>query len=146
MDEVLAFRRRVFLTLGTLGFFLVLSADPLAKLFGNEGDPDLLTAGFLVVVVIDLFVASRLLFSQERLAKARTNLATRGRDGSLVGVGKVASILAASLAMTPLLMGFVLLVISGDTWRLYLFAGVSLLAGFFLWRRIEEGIRQLSGF
>ncbi|HYI44064.1 MAG TPA: hypothetical protein VE174_01195 [Actinomycetota bacterium] len=146
MDAVLAFRRRVFLTLGTLGFFLVVAADSIAGLFGNEGDPDLLTAGFLVVVVIDLIVASRLLLSQERLAKARTNLAARGRDGSMLGVGKVATILGASLAMTPLLMGFVLLVISGDTWRLYLFAGVSLLAGFYLWRRIEEGIRYLSGF
>jgi HAMP domain-containing protein len=146
MDEVLAFRKRVFLTLGTLGFFLILAADSLADLFGNESDPDLLTAAFLVVAVIDLLVASRLLLGQERLARARTNLARRGRDGSLLGVGKVASVIAASLAMTPLLMGFVLLVLSGDAWRLYLFAGVSLLAGFYLWRRIEEGIRQLSGF
>jgi hypothetical protein len=126
------------------GVILVLVADSIGKSVGQQGDPDLITVALLVVVLIDSTVLSRVLLGQKRLETARAAMAERGRDSSLVGVGKVASVLAASLTMTPLLIGFVLLVISGDSWRLYLFAAVSVLAGFYFWRRVEEGLRQLA--
>ena len=146
MEQALAYRRRIFLITGVPGVLLVFGAGPLAETLGQNQETDLITLIMLVVMVLDSLVLARLFLSSSSLEKARARLSERGGDASLAAVGKVASVIAASLAMTPLLLGFVLLVLSGETWRLYLFAAISLLAGMYFWRRVEEGLRQLGGF
>lgn len=144
MDEALSWRTKAFLGLGTLCLLLVLSADSVASMIGEDADPDALTIGAWLFLAIDSAFLTIWLFSKGQIAKMHERMTDRQGSVSLGDVGKTLSFLAASLASTPVLMGLVLLSISGDSWRLYVFVPISVLMGSVLWRRIESALDFLA--
>ena len=148
MDAALAWRRRAFLLVGVPCIVLVLSAEALARVFDEESSPNALTFGAWLFVVLDLVVLLRWLFGESQIRRMHRRVLARTGARSLAAVGKPLSFFGASIVATPVLVGLVMLLISGDPWRLYIFVPISLLGGIFVWRRIEDALRlwpQVSG-
>ena len=144
MEAALIWRKRAFLLVGIPALLLTLSIDIMAELFDQESNPDLITTGAWLLMAVDLAVLHRVLFTPPKVRQMRQRLLERQRPASLEDVGKTLCLLAASLIGTPIIMGLVLVSISGDAWRLYVFAPISLVGGLVLWRQIEESLGQLA--
>lgn len=144
MEAALNWRKRAFLLLGIPALLLTLSIDSVGDLFDQKSDPDLITAGAWLLMAVDLAIFHRVFFSPPKVQKMQQRLAEQRGAGSLEDVGRALSLLAASLIGTPILMGLVLVSISGDAWRLYVFVPISLVGGLVLWRQIEESLREIA--
>ena len=59
-------------------------------------------------------------------------------------VGRTVSSIAAGASSTPALYGFVLLLMSGQTWRMLIFLPFTLVSGTLAWPRIERLLRELA--
>jgi hypothetical protein len=144
MEGALAWRRRAFLVWGIPALLLTLSVDTVADVFDQKSNPDAITVGAWLFLAVDLVVLSRVLFGAPQVRKMRQRLAERKGSASIEALGKALSFLAVSLLGAPILMGLVLVSMSGDAWRLYVFVPISLVGGVVLWRQIEAALRQLD--
>jgi archaellum biogenesis protein FlaJ (TadC family) len=144
MEGALTWRRRAFLAWGIPALLVTLSVDTVADVFEQNSDPDAVTIGAWLFMAMDLVVLSRVLFGAPQVRKMHQRLIERKGSASIEDVGKALSFLAMSLLGAPFLMGLVLVSMSGDAWRLYVFVPISLVGGVVLWRQIEEAVRQLD--
>jgi hypothetical protein len=140
VDAALESRRRVFVGAGLLALVLLGGAQAMSGLVSDKGDPNLVTAGLWVFSAVDLVILSTVLLGPRQGLRIRAAGAGEGR----AEVGKTLSLLAVALAASPMLIGVVMWLISGDVWRLYAFALLSLAAGAVYWARVGSLLRTIE--
>ncbi|MGH2808371.1 MAG: hypothetical protein ACRDKT_13970 [Actinomycetota bacterium] len=128
-------RRKVFGLFGILGLVVVGLMHPVAALFEQRADPDVLTAVLLGALAVEIPALSLFLFTPSQGSKMRARLAEQGQTNE-PAVVRAASLLAAALALSPIVVGIVLLILSGDLWRLYAFTLLSLAGAAIYWNRL----------
>jgi hypothetical protein len=144
MEAALAWRRRAFLAWGIPTLLLALSVDSLGAFQDSESDPDLATAAAWAVIAVYLLIIIRAFFVEPQIRKIQSRIAQRRGSSSTEEVGKMLNLLAASVLSVPTIVGLLLVSMSGDAWRFYIFLPISIVGGFVLWHRIEELLARLE--
>lgn len=132
---------------------MAFSAIALATLLGKPGgviepnasDPSVLTWGLLGLAFLDVWLAATFVINPRRSpVQLRRQAARTGKSFTLVEAGKVLSALGASFALMPGVLAVLLLIISGDLWRLLLFLPVTSVAVVVLWARVGETLEVIA--
>jgi hypothetical protein len=128
-------RRRAFIGFGIVGLILVGVGQAISGAVGGETEPDLITAIAWGVLALDVPTLGPFFFTPTTAARL---------GGDPVTVAKNLARLGAALAFIPIPVGFALLAISGDPWRMYVFVILSVGAGIYFWNRVGAVIASLS--
>ena len=139
MEAALAWRRRAFLVLLGASALLTLAVLALAPFLESDKEPDILTWGLFAFFAVELPVLLAVFFSEKAWDRSVTTMRDK-ETFSIEQFGKALSYLGGSLAQTPIGIGLVLFVMSGDAWRFYLFLPLTAGASALFWQRIEAGI------
>jgi hypothetical protein len=141
LEAALEWRRRIFSVAGIAVLVLLGVAQAAAGLIQDKSDPNLLTAGLWIFCSVELVGLSTILLGPRRGLSIR---AGAGESGGRADAGKTLSLLAVGLAASPLLIGVVMWVISGDIWRLYVFVPLALTAAAVYWARVGALLETLE--
>lgn len=146
VKEAMRWRSMIFASAGA--FLFVILPSPAAFLAGHldgKARPNLLTVLGMAVSIGDVVFAQVFLLDPTKAARRLVSAADRRRKPLALGEAtRTMASIAAAFALTPSLIGFALLSMSGQLWRQLIFVPITLVAGVVYWLGLDRVVRELA--